>query len=395
MAELIFWTTLAILLYSYLGYPVLLGISGLLHRKPVRKATNQLPRVSIVIAAHNEADRLGRRIQNCLELDYPSDQLELVVISDGSTDETEGVLARYEVPNLRWAASDRRLGKAAALNAGVTMATGDVLVFTDVRQHIDSGALRELLANLSDPEVGAVSGELLLDNSPTTSPAFQATATAQCSGSPHATDLYWRYEKWVRKAESRLDSVIGVTGAIYAVRRALFEPLPIGTILDDVMIPMRIALRGYRVVFEDQALARDTPTMDLRQEFRRKVRTLAGNYQLLRLLPELWSPRRNRLWWQYFSHKVSRLVAPFALIGLLLSSAVLAVNSPWYAAVWAAQMIAYTLAGLGWLLGTRAHSRLTTVPLTFVMLNSAALLGFMEFVRLREDRPQHRLWLKS
>jgi biofilm PGA synthesis N-glycosyltransferase PgaC len=382
MAELIFWTTLAALLYAYLGYHVVLWAWGLVRSRPVRKTNDSLPRVSIVIAAHNEASRLSRRVDNCLSLDYPSDRLEVVVVSDGSTDGTDTILARYESPNLRWTTSRRRLGKAAALNAGVSMATGDIVLFTDVRQQFEVNALRHLIGNFGDPQVGAVSGELVV-------------VSACGSEGRHATDLYWQYEKSIRKAESRVDSVVGATGAIYAIRRSLFEPLPVGTILDDVMIPMRIALQGYRVVFEENALAWDLPAQDLSEEYRRKVRTLAGNYQLLGLLPSLWSPIRNRLWFQYMSHKVSRLGAPFALIGLLLSSAMLALSAPAYAAAFLLQATVYSLAGVGWLLGNRVHLRVTTVPLTFVMLNYAAVLGLMEFVRLRDGAEVHRLWGRS
>jgi biofilm PGA synthesis N-glycosyltransferase PgaC len=383
MAELIFWTTLAFLLYTYLGYYVVLWAWGLVRYRPViRKMNHALPRVSIVIAACNEAPRLARRIDNCLALDYPAEQLEVVVVSDGSTDGTDRLLSGYVLPNLRWTTFRGRLGKAAALNAGVSMATGEIVLFTDVRQQFQSDALRHLVANFTDPEVGAVSGELVIGK-------------PQDCGERHATDLYWRYEKSIRKAESRVDSVVGATGAVYAIRRSLYDPLPVGTILDDVMIPMRIALQGYRVVFEEQALAWDLPARDLHEEYRRKVRTLAGNYQLLGLLPSLLSPTRNRLWFQYLSHKVSRLGAPFALFGLLLSSAVLAPSAPSFAAAFVLQVGAYGLAAMGWLMGDRVRTRLTTVPLTFVMLNLAAVLGLLEFMRLREGSPVHRLWTKS
>ena len=177
------------------------------------------------------------------------------------------------------------------------------------------------------------------------------------------------------------------------MRRSLFTPLPAGTILDDVLIPMGIVLRGHRVVFEERALAYDH-TAPVEQEFRRKVRTLAGNYQLFRLLPGLWSPRRNRVLFEFVSHKVSRLLAPFALLALFASGAVLAFSGPVYGGAFVLQVLCYGLAGMGWAARHRAvRSRFTTVPLTFVMLNSAALLGLIEFVRLERGAGRD-LWVR-
>ena len=379
LAETTFWVAASVLFYTYVGYPALLWIRGRVRARPVQKDRTRCPRVSIVIAAHNEAARLARRIDNCLAADYPADRLEVIVVSDGSTDTTAAVLSRY-AGAVRAAVLPQRVGKAAALNHGVALATGDLVLFTDARQQFDRHAIRELAGNFHDPGVGAVSGELVL--------VEPSDTTAS-----HATGLYWRYEKWVRKAESRVDSMIGVTGAIYAIRRSLFTPLPAGTILDDVLIPMGIVLRGHRVVFEERALAYDH-TAPVEQEFRRKVRTLAGNYQLFRLLPGLWSPRRNRVLFEFVSHKVSRLLAPFALLALFASGAVLAFSSPVYGAAFVLQVLCYGLAGIGWTARHRAvRSRLTTVPLTFVMLNSAALLGLIEFLRLERGAGGQELWV--
>lgn len=382
MAEAIFWTTLVTVCYAYLGYPALLWVWGRAQARPVRKAAC-CPSVSIVIAAHNEAAHIGRRIENCLKLDYPADRLEVIVVSDGSTDGTETVVANYANAGVRSVVLEERSGKAVALNHGVAQAQGDIIVFTDARQQFERGAIRELVANFHDPEVGAVSGELIL---------MEPSDGRRC----HVAGLYWRYEKWVRKAESRLDSVIGATGAIYAIRKRLFTPLPAGTILDDVVIPMRIILRGYRVVFEERALAWDVETAGVEQEFRRKVRTLAGNFQTLHMVPELWSPTRNRVLFEYLSHKVSRLLVPFALVGLLISSAVLAPSSPAYAIALVVQLAGYSLAGIGWYLRhTKLSTRVTSVPLTFVMLNAAALLGLLHFLRLRKGGRELDLWVKS
>jgi cellulose synthase/poly-beta-1,6-N-acetylglucosamine synthase-like glycosyltransferase len=354
-----------------------------LRPRQIRKRAGETPRVSVLIAAHNEADRIGARLSNVLAVQYPADRLEIVVISDGSRDGTERVLAeaaaRHPEGRIRWAATPERAGKAAALNRAAAMAGGEILVFTDARQRFHPTAVRELVENFADLEVGAVSGELVL---------------LDTLGNEHVTGLYWRFEKWLRKCEARFDSAIGVTGAIYAARKELFEPLPAGTILDDVYVPMRIALRGHRVAFEEDAIAEDVASARLEVEFRRKVRTLAGNYQLLSLLPQLWAPWRNRLWWQYVSHKVCRLIAPFALIVLFLTSAALATVATGYAVFFALQAVFYALAVTGWS-AEREPPRLTSVPLTFFMLNMAAIVALVEYLRLRRGAEPHRLWVRS
>jgi cellulose synthase/poly-beta-1,6-N-acetylglucosamine synthase-like glycosyltransferase len=194
--------------------------------------------------------------------------------------------------------------------------------------------------------------------------------------------LYWRYEKWIRRAESRVDSIVGVTGAIYALRRALYRPLDPRTILDDVAIPMAVVGAGYRVVFEPLAKAYDRLAEDPRAEYRRKVRTLAGNYQLAALYPSLLHPGRNRLFWQFASHKLLRLAVPWCLLALLATSAALAARrSAFFTTVLVLQMTLYVLAFAGWLLkGFGLGSRLLSVPYTFVLLNVAAaasLFGFL------------------
>jgi cellulose synthase/poly-beta-1,6-N-acetylglucosamine synthase-like glycosyltransferase len=368
-------------LYTYLGYPALLAVLARIRRPAVRTIAGPWPSVSIVVAVHNEAAAIRARITDCLRLAYPG-SLEVVVVSDGSTDATDRLLAEEAARHpgrVRWGVFQGRVGKSEALNRGVAMASGEIIVFTDARQRFDPAAVLQLVANFEDPSVGAVSGELLLEE------------PAQAR---HAGGLYWRLEKWIRKAESRLDSVVGATGAIYAIRRSLYIPLPPGTILDDVLTPMRIALRGYRVLFEERAVATDVATERMDQEFHRKVRTLAGNYQLMWLLPALLLPWRNRLWWQYVSHKVCRLAAPFCLIALMIASTVLSTVSALYAALFLAQLIAYGLAFAGWLLDGRRASRFTTVPLTFVMLNAAAVVALVQFLRLRSGMPTHAVWAK-
>ena len=375
LLELILWGSLLFLGYTYLGYPVILALWSWLGRKPVvrRPVT---PKVTIVIAAWNETERLAARIENCLHQEYPAELLDIVVVSDGSTDHTETVVRRFDSRRVRLMKLASRNGKAAALNWGVAAASGEIIVFADTRQRFAPDAVARLVSNFGDPDVGAVSGELVLGSS------LGREGT-------DGVGLYWRIEKWIRQKEGEIDSVIGATGAIYAIWRELFRPLPPGAILDDVLVPMRIAMRGYRVVFEQRALAFDRLTESYRSEFRRKVRTLAGNYQAISLCPDLITPWRNRLFFQYVSHKLCRLVAPFALIALLLCN--VALMEGWLSYLLVAQAVGYGLALAGWgLARLGVRERWTSAAFAFCFLNYAALIGAIRFARR-----DHALWRKA
>ena len=344
--EYLFWISAAVIGYVYVGYPLILaGLARVAGRAPRKApfAENAWPSISIVIAARNEASRLPERVANLLEADYPG-RREIIVVSDGSTDGTaevlqpiRGYLTFIEVP---------RGGKARALNAGVAAAKGDIIVFADARQRFAPNALRELVANFADPSVGGATGELLLD--------WETGDAASTVGD--GVGLYWKYEKWQRRNESLLRSTLGATGAIYALRRTLWRDLPPDTLLDDVLAPMRAVLAGYRVVFDDRAVAFDCVSPDAAAEARRKTRTLAGNYQILAQEPTLLVPIANPVWLQYVSHKVGRLIVPWALLLFLIASAALADDAWIYTAALAAQVGFYGLAGVGALIEARSRA---------------------------------------
>jgi poly-beta-1,6-N-acetyl-D-glucosamine synthase len=352
--EAVFWASLGVVLYVYAGYPLVLAVWARLRPRGHRRDEGVLPHVSIVVAARDEAARLPGRIANLLALDYPTDRLEIIVVSDGSTDRTRDAVTPYTAaaPGPRGVVRVRLVevgpcGKAAALNAGVLAARNEVLVFADARQRFAPDAVRRLVANFADPTVGAVSGELVLD----------CEVGASASTVSEGVGTYWRYEKWLRARESAIDSMLGATGAIYAMRRACWQPLPVGTILDDVLAPMRVVLDGWRVVFEPAARAFDVTAPDAATESRRKTRTLAGNYQVLALEPRLLAPGLNRVWLQYVSHKVGRLVVPWALVLLLVSSVALASSSWLYMGATIAQVLFYMAAAYGAVLEQRAARR--------------------------------------
>lgn len=339
----LFWASILVAAYIYVGYPCLLAVWARLAGRPVRKrqdgARGPWPRVSVVVAARNEAARLPARVRNLLDQDYPG-PMEIIVVSGGSTDHTRQALAPFDerVRLIEIAES----GKPTALNTGVAAATGDLIVFADARQRFAPDAVRQLVANFDDPLIGGVTGELIL----------VAEWTDETSpGSPSAigegVGLYWAYETWLRRRESRIASTLGATGAIYALRRSLWRPLPPDTLLDDVLAPMRAVLAGYRVVFDDAARAFDRPERDSDTEARRKTRTLAGNYQILGLEPRLLMPGLNPVWVQYLSHKLGRLLVPWCLVGAFVASLFLAPRSLFYALAFFAQLAFYTLAVLG------------------------------------------------
>jgi cellulose synthase/poly-beta-1,6-N-acetylglucosamine synthase-like glycosyltransferase len=304
--ELVFWISFAIVFYVYLGYPALLVFWRRVAARPVRKQDVE-PTVTIVIAAHNERARLETKLRNCLELDYPRRKLQIVVSLDGPTDGSEFLVWQHASKGVELIHSKEHIGKAGALNRALRRATSEIVVFADVRQIFERNAIRALVANFADETVGAVSGELLLMDE-------------QEQEAKTDVGLYWRYEKALRSMESEIHSIPGATGAIYAIRRELYEDLPTDTILDDVVTPLRIVMRGKRTVFEPEAKAYDVVACCARAEYGRKVRTLYGNYQLLRQLPQAMLPWRNAIFVQFVSHKVGRLVVPWAMLALLVAN---------------------------------------------------------------------------
>lgn len=354
--------------YSYAGYPLLLALVARLRPAPPVRRGDIQPRVSIVIVAHDEEATIERKILNCLDLDYPADRLEVLIASDGSTDRTEEIVRRYEDRGVRLLSLPGPNGKPSALNRAVPQAKGEILLLCDARQRLDRTALRELVAAFADPTVGAVSGALHIE--------------ADQGSSGEGVAAYWRYEKVIRALESRVGSTAGVTGAIYAIRRDSFPTLDPRLILDDVAVPLAVAASGRRVLFEPAAKAFDRSAEDAEGEYRRKVRTLAGNYQLVALWPWLLNPARNPLFFQFVSHKLSRLAVPWCLLFLLGSSAVLAGSSVFFRIAFLVQAVFYILAAGGWLLeraGVRL--RLFSVPYAFALLNVAAAASLFGFLR--------------
>ncbi|UPG92081.1 glycosyltransferase family 2 protein [Luteibacter aegosomaticola] len=362
------WGSALLLAHVFVGYPLLIWLWARLRPRPVaRKAW--LPTVSIVVAVHDGERHIRTKLANLQGLDYPAELIDIVIACDGCHDNTVTVARRSTDPRLTVLDFPNRRGKAACVNDAVALTRGEVLLMTDVRQRLSPAALKELVANLADPAVGAVSGELHMENIRT--------------GFAQGVDFYWRYEKMIRHAESTAGSMIGVTGAIYAMRRSLFTPMPLGTVLDDVMVPMRVAAQGKRVVFEPRAMAWDQPSQEPETERRRKIRTLAGNYQLLQLAPWLLSPIRNPLWFCFMSHKVLRLLAPWLIVALFLSTGFLFNRHPMYALAFCGLGAGALLVGLARLrpgVGSWLPAR---IAVAFFYLNLFAAQALLAFARNR------------
>jgi cellulose synthase/poly-beta-1,6-N-acetylglucosamine synthase-like glycosyltransferase len=355
-----------VIAYTYVGYPLLMAGWAFLFPYRPRKTAEFEPTIGVCMAVFNGAPWLEAKIRSLQSLEYPPDKIEILVCSDGSTDDTARIVERLAAsdPRIVLVENSARLGKPASLNRLGRAARADVLLMTDVRQTLAPNALRALLQPLADPSVGCVSGRLVL------------------SGKSGA-GAYWHYEKFIRTCEGTIGRMVGVSGSIYALWRRDLPHLPEDLILDDMFVPLRIALSKRYVVFCDEAEGYDD-ALDDQKEFARKARTLAGNYQLLAKMPSLLVPW-TRVWFHIMSHKILRLVCPFALIALFAASFCIALaplpnvstsELLFWRTLAFAQIVFYALA----LLGGRA-GRIAGLTRTFVVLNAAAVVGLWRFLR--------------
>ncbi len=367
----VFWLGLALLVYAFAGYPVVLRLLNLALRPRPEEAhaPGEAPSLSCIIVVHNEESRIGARLRNLADCAYIGER-EILLVCDGCTDSTAETARRFD-PGfpLRILEQVERTGKATALNLAAKEATGEILVFGDARQRFAPDAIDRLVDRLRrNPSAAAVSGSLEIE--------------ASGDGPAAGLDLYWRLEKWIRNEESKRDSVIGCTGAIYAMRREDYRPLPEDTLIDDVVQPMQALVRGRRILFEPTAVAYDPQTLETHHEKRRKVRTLAGNYQMLFRHPRWLVPRGNRCWWQLISHKYLRLGGPLYLVATLAGALALAPSSAFFRLVLAAQILAY-LAAVAGISPALRRCRLFSIPAGFLFLQVQSARALLHYVQLR------------
>ena len=370
-AILIFALSVGVILYVLLGYPILVAVWARLFPRPISKQF--VPRtVSVVIPVRNGARWIRRKIESLLDSDYPANLIEVVFVSDGSTDATESIIAGQPDPRVRLLTVPAG-GKATAVGRGIEIASGEIIAFTDVRQEIDREALSHIVACFADPSVGVVTGQLYIREGH--------------NSEEYNTGLYWRYEKAIRKNLSQIDALLGASGSIYAMRRELTAPMPPDILLDDVYLPLKAAFQGFRIYFEERAKAYDYPTA-LRSEFWRKMRTQAGVYQTVKHFPCLLWPG-NRQFLHFLSHKIGRLILPFALIAVAASS--FGLPKPWREILLILQAVFYGLALIDPLIPERIPvKRISSLIRTFVVLLASALCGIAVFFV-----PAQRLWRET
>jgi cellulose synthase/poly-beta-1,6-N-acetylglucosamine synthase-like glycosyltransferase len=373
----LFWLAAACVIYTYAGYPVLLIVmavlkqlrsdwqqlsTGLNRRVPT---TEYLPRVAVLVAAHNEERHIAERVRNVLAQDYPAERLTLYVGSDASSDNTQEILAQFNTPRLRFTQFDARRGKPSVVNDLAAMADEDILVFTDANTFFQPDAVQKLVRHLSNPSVGCVCGELRL-------------VSAAGDNQDH---IYWRYERLLKFFENRINGLLGANGGVYALRRSHYTAIPADTIVDDFWVSMQVAESGQRCVYDPEAVATETTPERMADEFQRRVRIGKGNYQALARFAGLLHPRHGVLALTFFSHKVLRWLVPHCLLLALVCNIFLASQSG-YAALLMGQLVFYGAAGLGWWYSTKGTTpKPLRLPLFFVSMNWGLWLGFWQYIK--------------
>lgn len=376
----LFWLALAVVLYTYVGYALVVGLwARIVRRKVPASMADFEPEVTLVVPAYNEADILAAKVRNCLALDYPTEKLRLMFVTDGSTDESGEVLAAF--PSVQHLHSPERAGKSMAENRAIRYVTTPYVIFTDCNTMLNPEAVRYLVRHYAHPTVGAVSGEKRVLSDGSTSGAGEG--------------MYWKYESFLKRCDSTIYSLMGAAGELVSFRTSLFKPLEADTILDDFVQSMRIVDAGYQVVYEPEAYAMEPPSFSLGEEMKRKVRICAGGWQAMSRMLSLLNPfRQPVVAFLYFSHRVLRwTLTPALLAALLPLNTVLALNyGGFYTVLLVLQGLFYGAAALGWWRAAQGKpAGPLLVPLYFTMMNVAVFQGAGRFFR----NSQPAAWAKA
>lgn len=389
--EILFWLSLISIIYAYAGYPCLLWLLSRLRRERMPPAPAACPSTTLIIAAYNEEAVIAEKLENSLALDYPRDQLQIVVAADGSDDQTPAIVQSFASRGVELSYEPQRRGKMSALNRAVAVARGDIVVFSDANNLYARDTLRELVVPFADPSVGAVSG------------AKHIVSGDGALGD--AEGLYWRYESFIKSAEARLGTCTGVAGEILAVRRPLFEPAPASVICDDFHTAMRIARRGFRIAYAPRALSWERVSISLRDERERRAKIVAGRFQSMAIAHRLLSLRRPILIWQVVSHKFLRPLVPLAMLAALAANVSLVIHPPrecqatllnlappFGMIVLSAQAAFYLIALAGAVTeGKNKLLRILFIPTFLVSSNAAALAGLFRFALKRQSVTWNRV----
>jgi len=367
-AFLIFWT--------YVGYPIFIALLARWRPRPHRREPLELP-VTLIVPAYNEEAVIAAKLENLLALEYPAALREIIVVADGSTDRTVEIVAGYAGKGVQLLYQPERQGKIAAMNRAVPQAHGDILIFSDANAMMEPDALQQILPNFADPQVACVSGEKRIR------PAAEVQAEGESA--------YWRYEAFMKRADSLVNTAIGAVGEFFAIRRELYRPLETDNLIEDFVLAMRLVMDGWRVVYEPAAVTWEEASPSLGGEWRRRARMAAGGFQAIGRLRGLLSPRYGLTAFQYVSHKVLRWLAPFFMLAALISSAFLTAE-PLFRLLFWGQVLFYVLAALGWaleLLGWKCKP--LRLIFYFCFANATMLGGFVRYV----TRSQSVLWTKA
>ncbi|MBT0892929.1 glycosyltransferase family 2 protein [Geobacter hydrogenophilus] len=364
MMEYLFWILIAVIIYTYFGYALLIPLIGLFVKRPLDRR-DITPRVTFLITAYNEEKNIRKKLTEVLALDYPREQLEVMVASDGSTDRTDDIVGEFRGQGVVLKRVEGRVGKTTTQNEAVKAATGDVIIFSDATTVYEKDAIRKLVRNYNDPEVGAVSGRYEYVN-PTGAPVGTGSI------------LFWKYENFIKSMQTRIRTISGCCGCIYSVRKAAYVPLP-GDIISDLVEPLMVIQRGYRVVFEQEAVAYEETTEKSHEEFRMRIRVITRAMRGILYARGLLNPFRFPfVAFQLLSHKVLRWLIPFFLIGLLVANAFL-LDKQFYVMTFALQAAFYLLALIGFgadRVGKKFKP--AAVPLYFCIVNTASLIAFFK-----------------
>jgi cellulose synthase/poly-beta-1,6-N-acetylglucosamine synthase-like glycosyltransferase len=373
--ESLFWIAITTVVYVYVGYPVIVFLASRVRPRPVSKLAHQ-PTISIVIAAHNEESWIARTIENKLALDYPSRKVQIIVVSDGSTDRTDAIAAEYQSARVVFLRQEPRNGKTAALNLAVRHATGDILVFADANSLYDKSALRHLAANFADPQVGYVTGALVYTN-----PDGSMTG-AGCS-------MYMKYEDFLRRCESAAGSLVGVNGGIDAVRRSLYEPMNADD-LPDFVLPLRVVEKHFRVVYEPDAVLCEEAHGRVEDEYRMRVRVALRALWTLAEMRRLMNVRRFGVYAvQLVSHKALRYLAFILFLTALVTSAALSPTRVLYLCAFLGQVGVLACVWAGYVAErVGRHARVLSAPYYLFVVNAASIQAFVKFLRAE----RHRTW---
>ena len=390
--EIIFWISLFLIFYTYLGYGILLwALVKLKERfgqkkfRPILLADNDLPELTLFIAAYNEEEIVDEKMANCLALDYPPEKLHILWVTDGSTDTTNQRLKKW--PEAKVLFQPLRMGKTAALNRGMREVKTPYVVFTDANTFINSKALRNIIQAFNDPKVGCVAGEkrIHINN--------KANAAGGGEG------LYWRYESTLKDLDARLYSATGAAGELFAIRTDLYEEMKADTLLDDFILSLRIVMRGYTIAYRKDAYAMENSSANIEEEQKRKVRIAAGGIQSIARLFPLLNPFKYGIFtFQYISHRVLRWTLTPVLLFILLPLNTVLLFSPerslLYAIFWLLQALFYLAGSYGnFLAGKRIKNKFLFVPYYFLFMNANVLRGFIYLYRRKGI--QNGTWEKA